>query len=398
MREHNLGLVLRRVADAPAPVSRADIALVTGLTRATVSSLVDALLEGGLLVELEPRSGPQGGRPAAGLVLSDRGPAGLGLEVNVDYVAACVRDLRGAVRHRAVRRGDLRGRRPAQALRALLREAHAALDAAGNQGLVVAGATVAVPGVVDAADGVLRTAPNLRWRDVDVRDLLRRDARLAALDLTVGNEANLAAVGELDARPEGPDGFVLVSGEIGVGAGIVVGGRPFRGGRGWSGEIGHVPVEPDGARCSCGARGCLETVAGQEALLRSAGLDVPASSSLGGEGSVRLLVDAAQADDPRALAALTAAGRAIGLAASAAVNLLDVQAVILGGIYAPLAPWLTGPVGDELTERVVTSAWAPVDVLVSRAGTDAAVLGGARTVLDGVLADPASWLRRAGVA
>ena len=112
LRTHNLGLVLRNVFAQPGPVSRADVAAATGLTRATVSTLVDELLAGRLLAEVgaPPRTGA--GRPAVGLRLAATGPAGLGLEVNVDYLAACVVDLTGTVRHRELRPGDQRGRAP----------------------------------------------------------------------------------------------------------------------------------------------------------------------------------------------------------------------------------------------------------------------------------------------
>src|ERR687896_804109 len=120
LREHNLGLVLRQAAIWSAgpgrPPSRADIAAATSLTRATVSALVDDLIAGGLLTEVEPAPRAGAGRPAAGLVLSASGPAGLGLEINVDYLSACVVDLAGTVRHRAVRRADQRVDPPEQVL------------------------------------------------------------------------------------------------------------------------------------------------------------------------------------------------------------------------------------------------------------------------------------------
>ncbi|MBO0871559.1 MAG: MarR family transcriptional regulator, partial [Micromonosporaceae bacterium] len=114
MREHNLALVLRRVATSTGgdAASRADVAAATGLTRATVSSLVDELVRGGLVEELEPAAPGGVGRPATGLRLAGTGPAGLGLEVNVDYLAAVVVDLTGSVRHRAMHRADQRGRDP----------------------------------------------------------------------------------------------------------------------------------------------------------------------------------------------------------------------------------------------------------------------------------------------
>ncbi|BCB81881.1 ROK family protein [Phytohabitans flavus] len=379
LREHNLGLVLRQAANAMRPPSRADIAAATSLTRATVSALVDDLIAGGLLTEVGPAPRAGAGRPAAGLVLSASGPAGLGLEINVDYLAACVVDLAGAVRHRDVRHADQRPGHPDQVLAEVAELAADARAHAEREGLAVAGAALAVPGLV-TAHGVVRLAPNLGWRDVDVPTGL---AALDGLPVTVDNEANLAALGELHAGPAGPASFLYVSGEIGIGAGIVLHGALFRGARGWSGELGHVAVRPDGPACSCGARGCLEQYAGQEAILRAA--------AAGGIDDLRAR---ATAGDPGVLAALAAAGAALGVAVAGVVNLLDVEAVVLGGIYAPLAPWLRPAVVAEIHRRVLTDAWSPVDVRPSVLGADAAVVGAAGSVVRAIRDNPTKWLTR----
>jgi len=379
LREHNLGLVLRHAANGVRPPSRADIAAATSLTRATVSALVDDLIAGGLLTEVEPAPRAGAGRPAAGLVLSSNGPAGLGLEVNVDYLAACVVDLAGTVRHRDVRHADQRPGGPDQVLAEVAGLAADARAHAEREGLTLAGAAVAVPGLV-TPDGLVRLAPNLGWRDVDVPAGL---AKLDGLPVTVDNEANLAALSELHAGPPGPASFLYVSGEIGIGAGIVLHGALFRGARGWSGELGHVAVRPDGPACRCGARGCLEQYAGQEAILRAAAAD----------GAEELL-SRAEADDPATLAALVTAGEALGVAVAGVVNLLDVEAVVLGGIYAPLARWVRPPVEAEIRQRVLTAGWSPVDVRPSVLGGDAAVVGAAGSVVRTIRNHPARWLTR----
>lgn len=379
LREHNLKLVLRHVVDADRPPSRADIAARTGLTRATVSTLVDELIDSRLLAEVDPAPRVGAGRPAAGLVLAEHGPAGLGLEVNVGYLAACVVDLTGAVRHRIVRALDLRALPPEVALRRLADVAAEARAEAKRQGLPLAGTALAVPGLVTPA-GVVRLAPNLGWRDVNVPAVL-------GFELYVDNEANLAAIGELHAT--GTANFVYVSGEIGVGAGIVLDGTLFRGARGWSGEMGHLTVRPDGPRCRCGARGCLERYAGQEAILAAAGLstaEVPPGSV------VAHLVNLARNGDPTARRALRGAGEALGVAVAGVVNLLDIDTVVLGGIFAPLARWLRSEVEREVARRVLTAAWAPVTVRPSVLGPDAAVVGAAGSVVREVLTHPARWL------
>ncbi|WP_213453435.1 ROK family transcriptional regulator [Rhizomonospora bruguierae] len=384
LREHNLGLVLRQVANALAPISRAAVAAATGLTRATVSSLVEELIAGRLLLETEPSPRSGAGRPAVGLALAPDGVAGLGLEVNVDYLAACVVDLTGAVRHSAVLPGDRRGRPPGETLRAL---ADLAADAVATSTAPIAGATLAVPGLV-RPDGLVRTAPNLGWRGVDVRaDLCIRGLDLAPAGLAVDNEANLAALGELHAGAA--SSFLYVSGEVGIGAGIVLDGRLFRGARGFSGEIGHVAVRPDGPPCRCGAHGCLEQYAGQEAILRAAGL-VPGRP---GEAAGRLAV-AAERGNPAVLAALAEAGRALGVVLAGVVNVIDVPTVVLGGLYVPLATWLSPAVRSEVDTRVLTADWESVEVVPARLGVRAAAVGAAGSVVRAVRDDPARWLAR----
>ena len=356
VRAHNLALVLQTVANGADRPSRAAIAGRTGLTRATVSALVDDLIAGGLLIELDPAPRAGAGRPAAGLALAPDGPAGLGLEINVDYLAACVLDLTGAVRYRFVAPADHRAGSPQAALRELGDLAATALAAATADGLVVAGAALAVPGLV-TADGLVRVAPNLGWQDVDVPALLSGTAALAGLPIAVDNEANLAALGELRAGGDDPT-FLYVSGEVGIGAGLVLDGALYRGGRGWSGEIGHVTVYPDGRPCRCGSIGCLEQYAGQEAV----------------------------AADP----ALAAA--ALGIALSAVVNLLDIGVIVLGGGYAPAFAQLHGGIEVELRRRVLTADLAPVTLRPAVLGADAAMLGAAGTVVRAVRDNPAAWL------
>lgn len=373
VRAHNLALVLQTVAKSLVPISRAAVAASTGLTRATVSALVDDLVAGDLLVEREPPPRTGAGRPAAGLALAPHGPAALGCEINVDYLAACVVDLTGAVRHRLVEHADLPAAGSSGAVAGLGRLAGHARALAEADGLIVAGAALAVPGLV-TGDGHVRVAPNLGWQDVDAAALLRAVPALADLPITVDNEANLAALGELHAEPDAPDSFVYVSGEIGIGAGIVLDGVLYRGVRGWSGEIGHVTVHPDGRACRCGARGCLEQYAGLEAILREAG--VPALE--------------------RIAAPLPEAGGALGLALAAVVNLLDVDTIVLGGLYAPLLRWLRDGIEAELRGRVLTAGLAPVTLRPALLGADAAMRGAADLVIRAVREDPAAWLSGAG--
>jgi len=397
LREHNLALVLQHIA-AGDPVTRARIAADTGLTKTTVSSLVDDLVSARLVVELGPEARGEIGRPGSALALDPSGYAGIGLEINVDYIAVCLANLVGEVRYLRTRARDNRSQSPAKVLGRAVRMIGTALARAEAARLTVAGLGVAVPGPVETDSGLLRLAPNLGWVDVPVAAILAD--RLAGHDLAVvvDNEANLAALGELwfGGHHDLAD-FIHVSGEIGVGGGVVLSEELFRGVRGFAGEIGHVVVQPDGPRCRCGARGCLEQVAGQEAILRAAGLTGAVGTSIGQPGgSVAELLARARAGDPATLRAVESAGRALGIGLSATVNVVDPSTVVLGGLYAALEPWLRGPLLEELSERAITHRWSPVQLLASRLGPDAAVRGAAGVVVKRVLSEPAAVFRASG--
>ena len=281
MRDRNRALVLDAVARHE-PVTRAQLAARTGLTKSSVSSIVQELLAARLVVEQGAQRGGDLGRPGTALTLARDGLAGLGLEVNVDYLAACVVDLARRTRVQYVEVGDNRARDPAAVVELLVRLAGAAVAAAGTQGLTISATCVAVPGLVDQETGAVVRAPNLDWSGVPLRQLLAGRVPSALTPVLVENEANVAALGELwFGDGAGLGDFVRISGEIGVGAGIVVAGQLFRGAHGHAGELGHTTLEPDGAACACGGRGCLELFAGQEAILRRAGLDPAVSTSTG---------------------------------------------------------------------------------------------------------------------
>ncbi|MFE0705066.1 ROK family protein [Streptomyces sp. NPDC058872] len=383
VRRHNLSLVLRTVHEA-GETTRAAVAARVGLTRPAVSSLVEQLLDLGFLVESGKTFSGQAGRPGTVLKPADTGPAGLGVEINVDYVTVCVVDLTGADRIRRTERLDNRAAEAEDVLARAAVVAAEALEEAAERRLAPARAGLALPGLVSG--GTVRQAPNLGWNDVPAGSLF--GAALAALrphtaglPVTSDNEANMAALAELWFGSLGElRTFLHLTGEIGVGGAIVVRGELLRGAHGFAGEIGHLVVDAEGPLCRCGSRGCLEQYAGQAALLAVTGAaDVPD------------LARRAEAAEPGVRTALADAGRMLGRALSGAVNLLDPEAVVLGGIYPRLMPWLAPALMEELAARVVSGLWAPDgDRLRPASATTDAARGAAALVLHDVLADPLS--------
>lgn len=393
VRRHNLSLVLRAVRDE-GEATRAGVAARVGLTRAAVSSLVEQLLDSGFLSESGKTFSGQAGRPGTVLKVTRSGPAGIGVEINIDYVSVCVVDLSGTDRVRLTEHLDNRGAAPGEVLDRAARIAARTLDSAAEQDLSPVGVQLALPGLVSG--GTVRQAPNLGWNRVPAEDLFaaalaEAQPAVPALPVRSENEANLAALAELwFGGLGGVRSFLYLSGEIGVGGALVLDGELLRGANGFAGEIGHVVVDADGPLCRCGARGCLEQYAGQSALLRGAGLDENA-----GVPGVAELEALARSGDKRAIGAIGEAGRMLGRVLSGAVNLFDPDAVVLGGIYRGLMPWLSPPADGELTDRVVSGLW-PHDSGRLRASSSAgdAARGAAALVVRAVLADPVAYADR----
>lgn len=377
----SLSVVLRYMR-AHVPCSRAEIAAATGINKATVSGHVADLIERRLLREIgftEHRVG----RPATMLILDGSPYAAIGLEVSESLTAVAI-DLAGEQILSWRRSFPGPESTPSQAATSIAALSRRAVNQLVKQGRRVLGLTIGVPGLVDPK-GTVRLAPNLGWRDIDLRDRLTRALGAPEYPVTVDNDANLAVLAESRyGEFAGTQNLVHLTGEVGIGAGIISGGRLTRGANGFSGEVGHLQVDPDGPVCGCGRTGCLEAVAGISALVAKA---LPDSANDGAvtdlETEVAEVARRARAQDPTALKALTETGRALGHGVSILANLLDPEVVVLGGYFVPLARWLLPAAEAELHARSVSAVDAR-RVVASTLGHSAAAIGAAATVLDHV--------------
>ncbi|MGY1605542.1 MULTISPECIES: ROK family transcriptional regulator [unclassified Geodermatophilus] len=384
LRATNLALVLRAVCADPGELSRAGVAAALGTTRGTASRLVDDLVAGGLLDEVERGPASRRGRPATPLAPGS-GPAGLGMQVDAGLVAVRVVDLRGRTVAERLHEEDLRGSDPVATLDRLGRLGAEVLGSL-PAGVRVVGAGLALPGLVDAGRGLLLRAPNLGWSRVRPADVLA-DLLPDGLVPVLGNEADLAARCVAQSAPGRPGphrDFVYLSGQIGIGGAAVLGGRVMTGSSGWAGEIGHVCVDPAGPDCPCGSTGCLERYAGRLALLAAAG--VPADA---GPAELRAR---AEAGDPGARRALDRAAWALGVALAGVVNVLDIPTVVLGGHLAELTDLLRPGLEEHLARRVLSARWRRPFVAAGGAVPAAGATGAALRALDAVLEDPVRWL------
>ena len=383
VRQANLSAVLRRIHAEPS--TRAQLSEATGLTRTAIASLVSTLAGAGLVVERDAVAGGGPGRPSP-LVSPADGAVSVGVELDVESVAVTVVDLGGAVlSNRRIPRVEV-GPHPEDAVAVAALVAREALAAGGSAGRFdVLGVRVAVAGVVDRQAWRVVVAPNLGWFDVPIGRMVGEviDRRLP---VAVANDADLGMLAECArGAATGRRDVVYVSGGTGVGGGALVDGTRLRGSAGFDGEIGHVPVNPKGARCRCGSRGCLESEVGEGAVLRRA----RRRRSRRGRADLDALVSRALAGtDAVAVESLTEAGRWLGVGLSGVINVLNPERVVLGGFFAAAFPLLRTPLLAELDRRVLAPTRAAVDVVPAALGPDAALLGAAELGFEAVLADP----------
>ncbi|MGV9766382.1 ROK family transcriptional regulator [Micromonospora tulbaghiae] len=374
VRVTNRAAVLRHVR-RHAPCSRADVAAHTGLNKATVSSLVAELIEHGLLRETGLTEN-RVGRPATMLVLDGSRYAGLGLRVGADELVAVAAGLGGdqvLTWRRAFPAVTAGPEETVKALAALTRRAVTRIGA----GRTVLGLTVAVPGLVDP-DGGVPAAPALGWRGVPLAASVRRALRDPGFPVAVDTEANLAVLAE---RRHGPyaatTDLVHLTGGPAIGAGLISGGRLLRGGRGFAGDVGHLPLAADGPACDCGRRGCLTALLGVDAVIRRLLPDTgPVTDHLPEIERIQAL---ARAGDEPVRTGLTEIGRLLGQAVSVLAGLLDPEVVVVGGHLAALAPWLLPAAHAEIAAR--TPVPPGVRLEASTLGSAAGALGGATAAL-----------------
>jgi predicted NBD/HSP70 family sugar kinase len=390
IRRGNLGLVLRLLRDA-GPRSRTRIAAETGLPKPSVTSLVSELIDLGLVRETyEERLGSVG-RPALPVEIDGRGFCGVGVEVGVNHISAAALDLRGVPVYECRLAVDVAAEGSDSVFGhvvMLVREALRAIDVMGAQ---CVGLTFASPGVVDIDEGVTHYAPNIGWRDIRVFDELRARLGPATPPLALENDAKLGAIAEyLVVQDQDIHDMLYLTGEVGIGGGIISGGHLLRGSTGHSGEIGHMPLDPGGRPCVCGRRGCWETMVGLTAMLRQvADADDPVHDpSLDLETRLADVAARALRGDERTLRALAQIATDLAFGLGVLVDILNPRAVVLGGYFALLGGFLIERVRAGVLDRVIAPNAGGCEVLLSTLGFTAPSRGAAYLALDRVYQDP----------
>jgi len=389
VRKVNRSLVLNTLR-LHAPASRAEVANITGLTRGTVSNIVNVLIEDGLVLE-DKLQDSKIGRPSVSLGLSPEGGAVVGVEIGVDFISVLLTNFVAKPLWEVRSQTD-----PSQSQTDIINQAEKyidqALSIAKEQGLRPLGIGVGVPGLVNILQGNLIVAPNLHWRNVPLRLIWNQRFHLP---IYIDNEANLSALGEYYfGIARNVDNFIYLTSDIGLGGGIMIDGRLFRGGHGYGGEIGHMQRNPQGELCGCGRRGCWETQVGPRAVLSRVKKEfethhdqslLDACSGNLENLTFDIVVKFALSGDLICLQAIEEVAVNLGVGIADLVNIFNPDLIVIGGAFIQ---------GKEILHSIIektifTNALQPdlenLRIVFSERNTEACVFGAVAVVLDDIL-------------
>ncbi|WP_173921487.1 ROK family transcriptional regulator [Agromyces sp. Marseille-P2726] len=376
VHRRNLSKVLGLV-HLEGPRSRARLTAATGLNRSTVATLVAELVEAGLVIEQPPDPTNRVGRPSP-VVAADPSVLAIAVNPEVDAVTIAAVGLHGAIPVRERIEVDVL---PTPEAIAELTAATIDRWRAGQlQGARIVGVGLAVPGLVRAADGLVRWAPHLEWSDAPLRALVEA---ATGLPVAVGNDASLGAHAEhLFGAGRGVDDLVYLNGGAsGIGGGLIVHGRLVGGTGGYAGEFGQNRpgfAEPGDRRA--GADGVLEDEVSRARLLDVVGLthvDEPT-----------LAAALAESDDPAAADELARQRRVLAATLANAVNALNPSLVVLGGFLATVAESDLDDLARAVEAQTLAAAFEGVEIRVAALGGDRLMIGAAEAALAPLLADP----------
>lgn len=364
----NTAIVLEAVLQGE-PLSRAQISERTGLNKATVSSLVQDLIDGSIVRETGTGASSGGRKP---VMLEFEAGAGyaVGIDLGVHYIRGVLADLRGTVVAESLlplaqSEPELVTERLCQCIDSLTAQAPAA-----PYGII--GIGVGVPGLVDESGTVL-FAPNLQWRDVPLR---RQLAERYAWPISIDNEANAGALGEqIFGAGRGIGNLIYVSAGIGIGTGLILHKQLYKGTSGFSGEMGHLSVEAFGKPCTCGNRGCWELYASERALLtKSAGL---------GYSDLESLLAEAESGHAEVVALLEEVGEYLGIGIANIVNVFNPDAVVIGNRMSLARRWIEPALKRTVVQRSLGFHLRSVQLMFAELGERSAMLGAAQLAIAG---------------
>lgn len=380
------------------PLSRAELAKRTGLYRSTISSIISELIDRGFVRETEIQSDLRIGRPGMLLEFNPQGGSAIGVDLGVDYISTILVDYTANIIWRQRIAIDADGSEAdivTQAEKTIVD----ALKFSQEIGIPPMGIGVGLPGLVDTDLGKLIIAPNLHWKDLPIKALWTQKFNLPVF---VENESNNGAMGEFFyGVAHGKQDFIYLGTGIGLGGGIMIDGKLFKGSKGFAGEIGHTLLYKDGIRCGCGDNSCWETYVGPRYIMqRIRQILANGQHSIIREivhGDLNLInmdivIEAAKQQDPIAMDTLQEIGVHLGRGISNLINIFNPELIVMGGALSPASPWLIPNIQKSIQKHALAPLLENLSIVPSRLGQDSSVMGAVALVLDNILRDSKySW-------
>lgn len=333
-------------------ISRVDISRTTGLSRATVTSIAAELLTEGML--LEQNSGKSvGGRRPVPLTLNPQGAYTVGVHLSVDQICVVLMDLQAMIINSHSAPLDIDNLDLESVIENVIQAVFACLWDADFSKKQISGIGVAIPGLIESRTGFIHYIPNYQWQNVNFAELLREQMGIPTY---VENSANTQVIFEQwFGIGRGVDNFILITTENGIGMGMVVNGRIFRGFRGIAGEFGHTIVEENGPLCRCGEHGCLEAICGNNAIIRDA-----REAAIQGKWqpeqiesiTIGEILAAAQQGNSTLQDIYCRVGRTLGIGISNLQKLFDPEKIIISGKGVLAEELLFGPMSEALHKDI----------------------------------------------
>jgi predicted NBD/HSP70 family sugar kinase len=367
MRAINRFAIIHAIRDA-GTISRVDLARRTGLSQATVTGITAELLGEGML--LEQQSGRSaGGRRPVPLALNPQGAYTVGVHLSVDQICVVLMDLQAGILKTHTKKLEPDNYPAERVVEDLIESVQTCLWQADFTKKQISGIGVAIPGLIDSRTGFIHYVPNYQWNNIGLADRLRERM---GVPVYVENSANTLAIFEQwFGIGRGTDNFLLITTEHGIGAGLVLDGKIYRGSNGIAGEFGHTVVDDQGPLCRCGQTGCLEAICGNNAILREAAEAIK-RGELQLEGGI-LTIEAVLAEAKGGNAALRAiyarVGRTLGVGIGNMGKLFDPEKIIITGKGVLAGELLFGPMRETLPpgidftrdarSRVFIQEWQP---------------------------------------
>lgn len=382
MRTLNRSIVLNTIKTL-GPIDRARIARQINLSPATVTTITADLISQELIFEKEPGDSRGGRRPIL-LAINPQGAFVVGIKLTETHAIAALTDLEATVL--AKRSSDLPGSDPESAIELMAQLTNSLLVEANIPSDKLIGVGVGLAGIVDFQKGILRQSTYLGWRNLPLRDLLREKINA---EVYIDNDVNTLTLAEVwFGCGQDIENFLTITVGRGIGLGIVTNRQFYRGAGGGAGEFGHTVIDPDGAQCDCGKRGCLETLVGDPGLLRQAKFAFEKGELLAQPQSIGELAQMAQDGNQAAFRILKDTGEILGQSIANLINLFNPQRILISGEGLSRGPVFFDALKSSVGFFSLPDLYSDVDLRIEPWGDDVWARGAASLVLRSLFESP----------